>query len=311
LSFAYFQSYLVVEYIAEAYGFESLLSLIHEYARIRPETDMFQDVFGIGIEEFDAGFSSWIQQRVDDINVYVHSEDTPDEGAGHGHGIRENNSAVMAELYNSASLQQYMRGRIEREARDFQAHLQLGIVLFREQAYDEAIGHLMQANEILPDYSGYPSPALVLSQVYEAMGNQEARLQWLEIMLENQQHDFSSPLLLANDALDRGDLERAGYFLERALAVNPYRADIHHAGARLARELGDTARTVQQYEVLLVLDQSDPVDARTNLAQAYLDNNQTPEARQNVLRALEIAPGYERAQQILLQSVGRSGGAQP
>ncbi|ALO45700.1 hypothetical protein PS2015_1035 [Pseudohongiella spirulinae] len=305
LSFAYFQSYLVVEYIAEEFGFDHLLALIHEYANVLPESEMFSNVFGMDIETFDSGFRDWIQARVEEINVYVHSDDSPDEGAGHGHGVRENNSAVMAELYNNESLKQYMRARIQREPRDFQAQLQLGIVLFREEAYGEAIHHLTLANDILPDYSGYPSPALVLSQVYEAMGEREQQLAWLEVMLENQQHDFASPLLLANDALEKGDLERAGYYLERALSVNPYRAEIHHADAEFAKASGDTQRAVQAYEVLLQLDNTDPVAARTNLAQAYLENNQTEDARYNILRALETAPGYERAQQILLQAVGR------
>src|SRR5690606_37895693 len=150
----------VVEYIAEQYGFEKLRELILQYAEVRPERDMFASVFDIDMQTFDAGFQAWILQRVEDINVYVHVEDGPDEGAGHGHGVRENNSAVLAELYNNESLKQHMEGRVQREPRDFQAHLQLGIVLFREQNYEQAIVHLQTAKAILPDYTGYPSPSL-------------------------------------------------------------------------------------------------------------------------------------------------------
>ncbi|MEX0737730.1 MAG: tetratricopeptide repeat protein [Pseudohongiella sp.] len=307
LSFAYFQSYLVVEYIAEQYGFDDLLALIHEYAEIREESEMFHNVFGIDMETFDAGFRDWIDQRVADINVYVHAEDSPDEGDGHGHGVRENSSAILAELYNSESLKQYMRGRVQREPRDFQAHLQLGIVLFREEAFDEAITHLRTAHELLPDYTGYPSPALVLAQVYEAMGNEDAQREQLAVMLENQQHDFNAPMTLARHALDSDDLEQAAYYIDRALAVNPYRPEVHRVGAELAARQGDTARTVQEFEVLLTLDQNDPVAARTDLAQAYLANRQPDDARMTVLRALETAPTYERAQQILLHAVDQVG----
>ncbi|MDO9476261.1 MAG: tetratricopeptide repeat protein [Pseudohongiella sp.] len=306
LSFAYFQSYLVVEYIAEHHGFEKLRALILEYAHIREESEMFANVFEMDMVTFDTGFRDWIQQRVDQINVYVHVEDTADEGAGHGHGVRENNSAVLAELYNNESLKQHMRGRVEQQPRDFQAHLQLGIVLFREKAYDEAIVHLQTAQDILPDYAGYPSPSLVLSQIYEAQGNTEAMMQQLSVMLQNQQHDYASALKLADAALTSGDTEQADYYLSRALAVNPYRPEIHRSGAQLAQRVGDTGRAVQEFEVLVMLDQSDPVDARTNLAGAYLDNQQLDEARRTVLRALETAPGYERAQDILLRAVERS-----
>lgn len=305
LSFAYFQSYLVVEYIAEQYGFDDLLALIYEYAEIRAESDMFYNVFGVDMETFDAGFRDWIDQRVADINVYVHAEDSPDEGEGHGHGVRENSSAILAELYNSESLKQYMQGRVQREPRDFQAHLQLGIVLFREEAFEDAITYLRTAHGLLPDYTGYPSPALVLAQVYEAMGNEEARREQLAIMLENQQHDFNAPITLARHALETDDLDQAAYYIDRALAVDPYRPEVHHISAELATRRGDTARSVQEFEVLLVLDQNDPVASRTNLAQAYLDNRQPDDARMTVLRALETAPTYERAQEILLQAVGQ------
>jgi tetratricopeptide (TPR) repeat protein len=189
LSFAYFQSYLVVDYITETFGFNKLVDLIYEYGEIKEESERFRAALDMSLNEFDGGFQRWIDQRVQEINVYVHTEDVPDEGEGHGHGIRENSSAILAELYNNASLKQHMRSRIEENERDFQAYLQLGIVLFKEEAFAEAKQYLETAYEMLPSYTGYPSPALVLSQIYDREGNQEAKLQWLETLLENLQHD--------------------------------------------------------------------------------------------------------------------------
>lgn len=303
LGFAYFQSYLVVDYITAEYGFDKLLELIRQYAEIKDESEMFAAVFGVPIDEFDTGFRNWIERRVQEINVYVHYEDAPDEGAAHGHGQRENSSAVMAELYNNASLKAHMRQRVQEQPRDFQAHLQLGIVLFKEGAHEEARTHLELAQQILPDYGGYPSPALVLAQVYEQQGNQQARLEQLRIMLENHQHDYDSAMVLVRDAQERGDLEEARYYLDRAFGVSPYRLDAHKSGAEVATRAGDTAIAVREYEVLVELDQNDPVEARTNLAEAYLNNGQATEARRNILSALEIAPSYQRAQKILLDSV--------
>jgi len=67
----------------------------------------------------------------------------------------------------------------------------------------------------------------------------------------------------------------------------------------------DSQLAVTEYEVLMKLEISDPVEARTNLAEAYLRNGQIAEAKQNVLYALEQAPSFERAQQLLLESVDR------
>jgi cellulose synthase operon protein C len=303
LGFAYFQSYLVVDYIAKEFGFEKLLELVNEYAHIREEEEMFRNVFDQSLEEFDTGFKMWIDQRVADINVYVHYEDAPDEGAGHGHGVRENSSAVLAELYNNASLKQHMRQRIQSEPRDFQAHLQLGVVLFKEESYQDAEMHLQIAHELLPDYSGYPSPPLVLSQLYDKQGNRAGMLEQLETLLSNQQHDYDSAMVLANVALERGELVEAEYYIARALAVDPYKLEVHRSAAALAEAGGNTADAVREHEILVNLDVNDPVEARTNLAQAYLSNGQSPEARMNILRALEVAPTYQRAQRVLLESI--------
>ncbi len=303
LGFAYFQAYLVVDFIADEYGFEKLVELVDQYALIKEEEERFDEVFDQNLAQFDAAFRGWIDRRVAEINVYVHSEDLPDEGDGHGHGVRENSSAILAELYNNVSLKQHMRARIEENDRDFQAYLQLGIVLFKEESFSEAKQYLNQAYELLPSYTGYPSPPLVLSQIYEQEGNREAQLQQLELLLQNLQHDYASAIILAEAALKENNFERAEYYIDRAIQVDPYRTDVHQLKASYAETIGDSQLAVTEYEVLLKLEINDPAEAQTNLAQAYLNNGQALQAKENILRALETAPSYQRAQRILLQSI--------
>ncbi len=125
--------------------------------------------------------------------------------------------------------------------------------------------------------------------------------------MENLQHDYESALLLAEDALKSGNLERADYYIDRAIQVDPYRSGVHELKARYADEVGDAELAVTEYEVLLKLEINDPVEARTDLAEAYLSNGQLDEAKQSVLYALEIAPSYRRAQEVLLQSIRGDG----
>ena len=303
LGFAYFQAYLVVDFIADEYGFEKLVELVDQYGLIKEEEERFAEVFDQNLEQFDVAFRGWIDRRVAEINVFVHTEDLPDEGDGHGHGVRENSSAILAELYNNVSLKQHMRARIEENDRDFQAYLQLGIVLFKEESFFEAKQYLNQAYNLLPSYTGYPSPPLVLSQIYEQEGNREAQLEQLELLLENLQHDYASAIILAEAALEGNNFERAEYYIDRAIQVDPYRADVHQLKASYAERIGDSQLAVTEYEVLLKLEINDPAEAQTNLAQAYLNNGQALQAKENILRALETAPSYQRAQRILLQSI--------
>jgi len=121
--------------------------------------------------------------------------------------------------------------------------------------------------------------------------------------LQNLQHDYDSAMILAVAALEDGDLERTDYYIDRAIQVDPYRTSVHELKASYAERIDDSALAVTEYEVLMKLDINDPVEARTNLAEAYLNNGQILQAKQNVLSALEIAPSYQRAQRVLLQSV--------
>ncbi|MDC3362008.1 peptidase MA family metallohydrolase, partial [Gammaproteobacteria bacterium] len=303
LGFAYFQSYLVIDYIAREYGFEGLRSLVLQYDEIKTDAERFDEALAVSLTEFDAGFLSWVEQRVTEIDVYVHKEDAPDEGEGHGHGVRENSSAILAELYNNTSLKQHMSARIEANPKDFQAYLQMGIVLFKEEAYAEAKIYLNTAYAMLPEYTGYPSPPLVLAQIYEKEGNEAARLEQLRLLLGNQQHDYNSAITLAEAAFASSDLTGAGYYIDRAIQVDPYRREVHELKARLASLQNDTAAAVVENEVIVTLEVDDPVEARTNLAEAYLNDGDTALAKRNVLSALEIAPSYARAQKILLRTV--------
>ena len=60
LGFAYFQSYLVVDYITEEYGFSKLRELIDQYGSVIDESGRFNEVFQLSLEEFNTGFQRWI-----------------------------------------------------------------------------------------------------------------------------------------------------------------------------------------------------------------------------------------------------------
>ena len=125
-------------------------------------------------------------------------------------------------------------------------------------------------------------------------------VQFIAVALDRQ---LEAPMILAEAAIENGDVEQTDYYLNRALQIDPYRMDVHQLKARYADLIDDTSLAVTEYEVLAKLDITDPVEAQTNLAEAYLNNGQQDQARRNILNALEIAPSYRRAQQILLQAV--------
>jgi hypothetical protein len=65
----------------------------------------------------------------------------------------------------------------------------------------------------------------------------------------------------------------------------------------------DYPTAIREYSVLLALDETDPALANTDLAEAFLRNGNKLEAKRYALAALEIAPMFERAQDILLDTM--------
>jgi tetratricopeptide (TPR) repeat protein len=71
----------------------------------------------------------------------------------------------------------------------------------------------------------------------------------------------------------------------------------------MAFEREDHEKAIREYKILVALDDTDPVRAYTDLAEAYLFGGKKREAKGAALSALEIAPTFERAQNILLASL--------
>jgi Tfp pilus assembly protein PilF len=58
---------------------------------------------------------------------------------------------------------------------------------------------------------------------------------------------------------------------------------------------------VREFKAVVALKPVDQAAAYTDLAESYFRSGQRAEARRQTLAALEIAPSYERAQDLLLK----------
>jgi len=303
LSFAYYQSYLVVEYIVERFGFQSLKDLIYQYRTPKQAEDMFVSVFQVPLASFEKGFSTWLDDRVRRIDVYVHQEAAAEQPSPHEDETVIPAAPSLPESLTPEAVAETLRKRTMAQPRDFEAHFQLGLILSKNADDDDAIRHLKIARDLLPEYAGAPNPRQILADLYQARGDETAMLQELEALAQYQQNAFDACYRLAKAYLDRKNDAKAIYFLERAIAVDPYQPDVHRLLATTAYKTADYERAIREYKILTVLETTDPVSAYTDLAQAYLAGGNKKEAKSSVLLALEIAPAFERAQNILLDSL--------
>ena len=104
--------------------------------------------------------------------------------------------------------------------------------------------------------------------------------------------------------LELGDKEAAAIALEKVVEIVPFDMDAHQELAGLYEEFGDAAGAVRERKAILALDPTDRAEAHFRLAVALAQAGDRAGARSQVLRALEIAPSYEAALELLLDLRG-------
>ncbi|MDZ7780991.1 MAG: tetratricopeptide repeat protein [Gemmatimonadota bacterium] len=284
---SYYQASLVFEWIEERHGFQAIRSMLEGYRHEEDPEALFESVLGTPLEAFDETFETYLEERFARPLAGL-----PDRAERPGTG------ATTSELEDF----------VERRPNDFAARLSLGARLIEAGRLEEAEGHLREAAEIFPEYAGPNAPHLQLARLYREQGDLERAVESLA------RHDALAEASYET-RLERGELlaelgrpAEAADALAEAVLIWPYELDLHRELADRYAELGDHDAEVLERRAVVALDPTDRARAYYRLARAETDAGRTEEARRSVLRALEIAPNYEEALELLLELRGRAGG---
>ena len=136
-----------------------------------------------------------------------------------------------------------------------------------------------------------PEPPLAAQDVAEA----------LRAHVTRRESDYDGHIALADLLESVGDARGAADVLERAMYIHPYDAAVHERMAGLYAATRQHEKVVRERRAILALNPVNRADAHYHLAAALLDAGDRTAARREVLRALEIAPNFADAQQLLLR----------
>jgi Tfp pilus assembly protein PilF len=92
----------------------------------------------------------------------------------------------------------------------------------------------------------------------------------------------------------------------RVVSLDPFDADAHSAWGRLALKTQDADTAVREFRAALAAGAPDKAAAHCDLGESYLLARRPADAKKEALAALEIAPSYERAQELLLNAIERT-----
>jgi tetratricopeptide (TPR) repeat protein len=269
---------MVGEMIESQRGIATIRAMLAGYAQGLTTDQVFRQVLKVEPAAFDEQFDQWLHVR-------------------------------FAKQFDSVKPAMPMRVGGRRPRGDdaipltgpFLEALDRGRALLTEGKVDEAIAELKKAKEMFPEYAQSDGPYALLAEAYRRKDDKRAAVAELQAMTAINEEAFNENIAVATAMLELGD--RAGSFaaLDRAVWINPFDREAHVKLAELSALMSERRTAIRERKALLALDPTDRVEALYQLALAYADAGDMVAARREVLRALEQAPNYSKAQDLLLR----------
>ena len=277
---SYYQASLVCELIARDHGPEALVAMLREYAAGATTEEVFERVLGTEIERFDRIFTDYFEDRFAGSLAAV--EPLP--------ALAERGSRAPDEVARLAAA----------HPDNFIAQMAMGAQLFDEDRLDEAEEYLARARDLFPEYAGPGSPGWLLARIHIQRGDSTGALRELEALTSIDESFLEANLEESQIREAAGDGDGAIEALQRAVNIYPFDEETHGRLAELAADRARHPVAVRAREALVALDPVDMAGALYQLALAQYRSGNTASARRTVLRALERAPNYEAAQDLLM-----------
>jgi tetratricopeptide (TPR) repeat protein len=279
---AYFQASQVVEFITERYGFETILRMLALYRDKTQTPDVLRQALKLSESEFDRAFAEYLESKARPIQ-----------------------QAFGAEVAGLAQLPREAVIGLLRSQENFALHLRAGALYKAEGDLESAVRHFKRAIELFPYYTGEGNAYEALADIYEKKGDRAAAAEVLELLVRQDETNLNALKRLVALRLAEKNGSRALEALRLSFYISPFDHAAHAQAGELLLDAGDTNRALAEFQAALALQPPNQAEANYNVARTLYALGKGPEAKRAVLRSLEAAPSYEKAQELLLKIVGQ------
>lgn len=285
VTLSYFQASLIVEYMVETFGRSKLHAMFPKFKDGLKTPEVIEAVFGKDVDRFDADFRAFVEEK------YRLAEIDYDYDAKEFEG-------------DSDKLGRKLAKAISRKPNNPFVSFRYGLY-FKEQAdYGNAIDYLKRAKSQFPQFVDKENnPYQELANIYIEMGDNEEAISELQQLTSLNAKDGATLKLLGRLSIKQGDHQTAIEALRKALYISPFDSEIHRQLAQAFVAAGQLNSAIAELQINLLTNPQDMAGAHCELANVYLQAGMKNDAKKSALSALEIAPGYERAQEILLATI--------
>jgi tetratricopeptide (TPR) repeat protein len=278
LAMAYFEASLLVEHLVELHGDAGLRTLLLAYKDRATDAEAFAKAFGRSVDDIDASFKAFVAKRYGDLAKAMAEP-----------SARPNPDDLAA-----------LRKLGESSPGSFIVQLTLGQTLFKLGDIPGAKAALERAAELAPQATGDTSPRALLALIAEREGDQTRKRRELRTLLVHDHTNIEAARELALLASAAKATDDEDYALRLVADLDPFDSQIHGALGRRLMAKGDYAAALIEFKAAVAVGPPNLAEAHTDVAEAAMKLGRNDEARKAALAALDKAPTYTRAQDILL-----------
>jgi tetratricopeptide (TPR) repeat protein len=274
LLFAYYESSLVVEFLARERGLETLKAILQDL-RDGQEINQAITAHTLPLAELERQFTAFARAQAGALAPGADLEKPP----------KDVDAAWNLEHPNNY----YLRLRQARKLMDDKNWAQARPLL--EAAAASYAGERRADN-----------PLWLLAKTARNLKDTNAELAALTKLAERESDFVDLYLRLIELSVAAKDWAPAAKYANLLLAVNPLISAPYAALAQAEDALGEGEQAIAAYRRLLLLDPADAAQVHYQLARLlHARGNAEAEAKRHVLQALEEAPRFREAQRLLLQ----------
>jgi cellulose synthase operon protein C len=289
IALAYYQASLLVEHIVRTHGDAALRTLLVSYGDGLEGEEALKRALGVSFDQLQGTFDKMLAGRFGSIRAALRDQakGPPDMGI------------------NDVSI---LRAAAAANPGSFQAQLAYGMAL-AGQGDRAAFEPLEKAASLVPMAIGDNSPHAVMGRLADQLGDAPRAIKEYQALLAHDHTGLEPARRLAALASKAQDEKALALAYDRIVELDPFDAEGHTGLGRLAIQRKDPGTAVREFRAALAIGPADRASAHCDLGEGYLLAGQRAEAKREVLAALEIAPSFERAQDLLLKIV--DGGSTP
>ncbi|NBV25404.1 MAG: hypothetical protein EBS05_26255 [Proteobacteria bacterium] len=298
LQFAYYESSLVVQFIVEKFGVAKLRAILGDLATGK-EINATLASHTEPMEKLEEDFEKYAQDLAKNLAPGLEFEKPKELAAAPGappEGTTPlSNGTVLLPPNAKPPVDP-----LKLHPKNFYILSQQARRLMAEKKFTEAKAPLLKLVENYPTQTGGESALWLLAQVHRELKETKEERAVLTKLAALDGDSVDAYQRLTELAADTKDWPVVAENARRYLAVNPLVPQPHRWLARASEELKRPAEAIAAYQTVLLLDPPDPADMHFRLAR-LLTATDPKSARQHVLLALEEAPRFREAHELLLK----------